>query len=204
MSSHHFVKEQQEPALLILDVSNISFETISPLLEWSPTVLVAESAIDAVLSWGIKIDIILASTEYQISHLALLEEQYPVKFLTVKEDKFLEEGLHYLIASKHGAVNVAGYDHAKVSELEPSINLIDIVIIDGPIRYFPVKNGKFRKWYAGVSIQLHGPEGTLVEVKTEENSQIIKLTHATFVEVQGQVSIHSSALFWIGEKMGEA
>jgi len=141
MSSHHFVKEQQEPALLILDVSNISFETISPLLEWSPTVLVAESAIDAVLSWGIKIDLLLAREEYQKSHITLLEEQYPVKFMTVKEDKFLEEGLHFLIASKHGAVNVVGYDHTKVTELETLINLIDIVIIDGPIRYFPVKKG---------------------------------------------------------------
>lgn len=203
MSSHHFVKEQQEPALLILDVSNNSFETISPLLEWSPTVLVAESAINAALSWGIKIDVILASDEFRHSHLTLLEEQYPVKFMTIRRDDFLEEGLHFLIASKHGAVNVAGYDHKRVSELDSFIHLIDIVIIDGPIRYFPVKKGEFRKWYAGVSIQLHGPEGTLVELKTVDNSQIIKITHATFVEVQGQVSFHSPDLFWIGEMMVE-
>jgi len=63
MSSHHFVKEQQEPALLILDTS-VSYETMSPLLEWSPTVLVTELAIDAVLSWGIKVDVILATSEF--------------------------------------------------------------------------------------------------------------------------------------------
>ncbi|MEY2704741.1 MAG: hypothetical protein RL407_803, partial [Bacteroidota bacterium] len=32
MSSHHFVKEQQEPAVIILEVDGISFETIAPLL----------------------------------------------------------------------------------------------------------------------------------------------------------------------------
>jgi hypothetical protein len=202
MSSHHFVKEQQEPALLILDPS-ASYKTISPLLEWSPTVLVAEMAVNTVLSWGIKVDVILASVDYQKSHLHLLEEQYPVKFMTVQESQFLKEGLHYLIASKHSAVNIIGYDHAKVYDLEQFLNLIDLVIIDGPIRYFPVKHGEFRKWYNGVSVQLHAPEATVVEVKSEDDSQLISITHATFVEVQGQVSFHSPDLFWIGEVMAD-
>ena len=199
MSSHHFVKEQQEPALLILEVSSISYDSISPLLEWSPTVLVAEAAMDTVLSWGFKIDVMLASESYQSAHIHLLEEQYPVKFLTVKEGQFLEEGLQYLIASKHGAVNVVGYDHTKVFELEPKTDLIDLVIIDGPLRYFPVKNGSFKKRYADVSLQLHAPEDTMVEVKTEGNSQFIKVNHATFVEVEGNVYFHSPEVFWIGE-----
>ncbi|HSJ69676.1 MAG TPA: hypothetical protein VK921_18485 [Anditalea sp.] len=202
MSSHHFVKEQQEPALFILDASS-SYETISPLLEWSPTVLVAEEAVDTVLSWGIKVDVILAPADYQKSHLHLLEEQYPVKFLTVLDDNFLREGLHYLIASKHSAVNVIGYDHSKVFDLEEFVQLIDLVVIDGPIRYFPVKRGEFRKWYSGVSIQLHGKENTPVEIKSEEGNQIIKIKHATFVEVQGQVSFQSPDLFWIGEMMAD-
>jgi len=202
MSSHHFVKEQQEPALLILDPS-ASYETISPLLEWSPTVLVAEKAIEAVLSWGIKIDVILASVDYQKSHLNLLEEQYPVKFMAVQNSHFLAEGLYYLIASKHSAVNIIGYDHSKVFDLEQFIRLIDMVVIDGPIRYFPVKHGEFRKWYAGVSIQLHAQDGTMVEIRSEDSNQLIRITHATFVEVQGQVSFQSSDLFWIGEMMAD-
>ena len=46
MSSHHFVKEQQEPAVFILEVEGISFETVAPLLEWSPTLLVAQEAVE--------------------------------------------------------------------------------------------------------------------------------------------------------------
>ena len=61
MSSHHFVKEQQEPAVFILDAEHIHLDRISGLLEWVPTILVSEKALDRVLSWGIKIDVILAS-----------------------------------------------------------------------------------------------------------------------------------------------
>ena len=46
MSSHHFVKEQQEPAVFILDVEGISFDTVAPLLEWSPTLLVVQEAVE--------------------------------------------------------------------------------------------------------------------------------------------------------------
>ena len=57
MSSHHFVKEDQEPALIIADASAVSFEKIQELLEWSPTVIVMESSLEMVLSWGIKMDV---------------------------------------------------------------------------------------------------------------------------------------------------
>ena len=80
MSSHHFVKEQQEPAVLILNTEGFSFDSISPLLEWVPTVLVAETCVEQVLTWVIKIDVILASQEFQQKNLQLLEEQYPLKF----------------------------------------------------------------------------------------------------------------------------
>src|SRR5690606_13901028 len=61
MSSHHFVKEGQEPALLILD--EVDSSLVQPLLEWSPLVIVAEAAVHHVLAWGIKIDVLLASDE---------------------------------------------------------------------------------------------------------------------------------------------
>ncbi|KEO73366.1 hypothetical protein [Anditalea andensis] len=200
MSSHHFVKEQQEPALLILDTS-ATYESISPLLEWSPTVLVAEMAVDTVLSWGIKVDVILATFDYQKTNLHLLEEQYPVKFMAVQECRYLEEGLHYLVASKHSAVNIIGYDHLKVLELEQFLDLIDLVVIDGTMRYFPVKQRGFRKWYAGVSLHLLAPEGTLVEITSDERIQHIYITRDTFVRAHGQVSFLAENMFWIGEMM---
>ena len=58
MSSHHFVREGQEPALLILDA--LAFDIAGPLLEWAPLVVVAQSAVDEVMLWNIKMDVVLA------------------------------------------------------------------------------------------------------------------------------------------------
>lgn len=205
MSSHHFVKEQQEPALLILDTQDYKFEQLSSLLEWVPTVIVAQKAIETVISWGIKIDIILATPEFQRENLHLLEEQYPIRFLTVKDNDYLNEGLQYLIASKHTAVNIIGFEHLKAFELEEKLEFLSIVIFDGPIRYFPVKEKSFKKWFPESSLQIHAPEGNMIEMRTANESQLLKISHATFVETEeGIVTFNSMKPFWIGEMMRES
>lgn len=200
MSSHHFVKEQQEPALLILDTKGFGYETIASLLEWSPTVLVAQEAVLTVISWGIKIDLILAQMDFQKSNYHLLEEQYPVKFLGVDKNEFLENGLQYLIATKHSAVNIIGFDHQDVFGLEEKLTFLDLVIWDAPMRYFPIKNGVFKKWFSSATLQLHAPEGTFIEVQEDSESQIHRITYATFIEVdEGTTVLKSDKIFWVGE-----
>ncbi|GGF34179.1 thiamine pyrophosphokinase [Echinicola rosea] len=203
MSSHHFVKEQQEPAMLIMGTEQLSYEQIAPLLEWVPTVLVAEPMVDTVLSWGIKIDVILATSEFQKEHFNLLEEQYPLRFLTSQQENFLEEGLQYLIATKHPDVNIIGYDHQQLFQLEEKLDLVNIVVFDGPIRYFPVRAKSFKKWFPHSAIQLHAPDGALIEMKTAVESQFIHIKHATFVEAEeGTITFQSMQPFWIGEMVG--
>lgn len=200
MSSHHFVKEQQEPALIILDTNGIQFEQIAPLLEWVPTVLVTQEEVYTVISWGIKIDIILADLAFQKSHFNLLEEQYPVRFLGVQNGNYLEEALQYLVATKHGAANIIGYDHQKAFVLEPKLDLLDLVVWDGPIRYFPIKNGHFRKWFAACPVQLHAPEGTLIEVKNSDGTQILEIRNSTLLDLpEGTSEFAAKGIFWIGE-----
>lgn len=200
MSSHHFVKEQQEPALVILNTEGIHFDLIAPLLEWVPTVVVAQEEVYTVISWGIKIDIILADLDFQKSHYKLLEEQYPVRFLGVQNGNYLQEALQYLIASKHGAANIISFDHQKTTELEPTLEFLDLVIWDGPARYFPVKNGSFKKWFTACDIQLHAPEGSLIEVKNAEGSQILEIRHTTMIALpEGINEFSAKSVFWIGE-----
>ncbi|PRY89776.1 thiamine pyrophosphokinase [Mongoliibacter ruber] len=204
MSSHHFVKEQQEPALLILDTKDVSYDSIAPLLEWVPTVMVAQDEVFAVISWGIKLDLILAEMDFQKNNYRLLEEQYPVKFLGVKDGAFLEEALQYLVATKHSAVNIIGYDHLHVFELQEKLNFLDIVIIDGQMRYYPVKSGKFKKWFPETSIQLHAPEGTLLEVITTEGASITEVKYATMIDLpEGIVEFKGKEIFWIGEMLNQ-
>ncbi|MBT0809823.1 thiamine pyrophosphokinase [Litoribacter ruber] len=203
MSSHHFVKENQEPALVILGLEGLDYDTIAPLLEWVPTVAVTEETVEKVISLGIKIDLILASIGFQKENIHLLEEQYPVRFMTAKEGKYLEEGLQYLVASKHSAVNILGYDHLKVFSLLDKLEFLNIVIWDGPMRYFPVKGGRLKKYFSTGSLQLHAAEDSFVEMVNAEGSELIQIKHATFVEVEeGMVELKAKDLFWVGELQG--
>ena len=59
MSSHHIVRDDQEPALIIANGQSCSFELMGQLLEWSPVVMVLDGAIHRVLELGIKLDIVL-------------------------------------------------------------------------------------------------------------------------------------------------
>lgn len=203
MSSHHFVKEQQEPAVFILDTEDLSFDTISPLLEWVPTVLVWQECLETVLSWGIKIDVILATEPFQQANLQLLEEQYPVKFLTASAEKTLDEGLHYLLASSHRAVHLVGVSHLTCLDLEEKLEQMDLTILDSGWKYYPVKGGKFKKWFAESTIQILGREGMPVEISNENGKLMLPLMYLTQLEVpEGITEIVGKGIFWVGEEVG--
>jgi len=202
MSSHHFVKEQQEPAVFILKVEGISFETVAPLLEWSPTLLVAQEAVEVVLSWGIKIDVILGTLAFQSEHRYLLEEQYPLRFLTVSSLTALEEGIHYLLASQHKGVHLLGFDHQNHQQLEEEIHHLDLTLVDGDWKYYPVKGGKFSKWFAAAKIRLLAAENQPVEVSNAEGPLLFPVCYLTQLEVPEGISTFSSTdIFWIGEQV---
>lgn len=202
MSSHHFVKDQQEPAVFILNTEGIRFEQVSPLLEWVPTILVTEEALDEVLSWGIKIDVILASENFQQENIHLLEEQFPVKFVSSSPEKHLDNGIKHLLTSNHFAAHLIGFSHLKVEELEPKLSSFNLTLLDGDWKYYPVKSGKFKKWFVEGNIHIHGTEGTPVEISNENGELILPITYATMLEVpEGITQINSPRVFWVGEQV---
>lgn len=202
MSSHHFVKEEQEPALLVLDCSNAGFEEIGPLLEWVPTVLVAQEEVFALMAWGIKIDLILADLDFQKQHYHLLEEQYPVKFLGIDQGNYLQEGLHYLMATKHKAVNVIGWPLERTNEIESFLEVLDIVIWDGGFRYFPVKSGEFKKWVPNSELILFANQPMAVEVdQGSKSSYHLKQDKQILSTTEGLIQLKGEGIFWIGEQI---
>ena len=202
MSSHHFVKDKQEPAVLILEVDQIKFDQVSPLLEWVPTVLVSENALDQVLSWGIKIDVILASEAFQAENQHLLEEQYPVKFINIFDDNYLLAGIDYLASTEHKAVHLIGISHLECFDLQDKLEVMNFTILDGDWKYYPVKSGEFKKWFAESSIHIHGKEGMPVQIQNENGELILPITYATMLEVpEGITEIKAPGIFWIGEQV---
>lgn len=202
MSSHHFVKEQQEPAVFILEAEGISFDAVAPLLEWSPTLLVAQEAVEVVLRWGIKIDVILADLAFQHENGHLLEEQYPLRFLTVSALSPLDEGVQDLLASEHKGVHLVGFNHQNHQQLEEKIFRLDLTVLDGDWKYYPVKGGKFSKWFVPGEIRLLASENQLVEVSNADGSLLFPVCYLTQLEVPAGISTCSSTgIFWIGERV---
>lgn len=92
MSSHHVVRDEQEPALLIDDPFALQLEFVEHLLEWSPTVVVTANALDEVLHWGIKVDVVLAHTSQIESLKPRLKDQQPIDLYAFETKDLLNAG----------------------------------------------------------------------------------------------------------------
>jgi hypothetical protein len=187
MSSHHFVKEDQEPALLIRDASGVPFGVVEQLLEWSPTVVVLEEALDVVLSWGIKIDAVVCPPDTVKEELEKLKDQAPVKVLSHDSDNNpLDTAMMFLGAGKHQAVNVIG---AVPDEIERFARVLDVVSFSSGTRWSFARNGKFEKWLA---------QGTQLVIPAHiRNSTGLDSTGMAIRD--GLVTIESEQPFWVGE-----
>ncbi len=194
MSSHHFVKEGQEPALLIAEA--LSFELAEPLLEWAPLVVVCDTALDEVLHWGIKIDAVTGEATQVHALQDKTVEQAPVKVLSYQpgEDP-LENALHFLIASKNTAVNIMTGSVKNRLHLAKNFPQIQIVLMDHD-RKWSLHTHPFEKWV---------PAGTSFLIHPQNDSQKFTLTglisegeHVT-ASIDGLITIESDNIFWIGE-----
>ena len=155
MSSHHIVRDEQEPALIIANGQSCSFELMGQLLEWSPVVMVLDGAIHRVLELGIKLDIVLGDFDKSENWDELLANQQPVEVMhTPDQNKTdLEKGLDFLIAKGHKAVNIlwatgkrADHHINNLSTLAKYKDQITIVMLDDYSKIFNLPN-QFTKWY---------------------------------------------------------
>ncbi len=168
MSSHHIVKEKQEPALLIANGAACSSELLEELLEWSPFVVVLDGAIDRVLQLGIKVDVLLGDFDHNsTSNLEeIRQSQFPIEIVhTPDQNKTdLEKGIEFLIDRGFPAVNILWatgrrMDHtlANVFNLAKYKNEIQLVMMDDYSKIYPLKPkpSNFEKWYKrGTAISL--------------------------------------------------
>ena len=155
MSSHHIVRDDQEPALIIANGASCSFDLLGQLLEWSPIVVVLDNAIDRVLQLDIKVDVLLGDFDNDFDPEIYKEKQYPLEIVhTPNQDKTdLEKALDYLIEKGHKAVNVvwatgkrADHTLTNITNIVSYRNKIKIVMLDDHSKIFLLPN-KFEKWY---------------------------------------------------------
>lgn len=163
MSSHHIVRDDQEPALIIANGAACNPELLGQLLEWSPVVIVLDSAIERVIELGIKVDVLLGDFDRGFDPEIYKSKQYPLEIVhTPDEDRTdLEKAFDYLVKRGIPAVNVvwatgkrADHTITNLTNIVRYRNLIKIVILDDHSKIFLLPN-KFEKWYtAGTPISL--------------------------------------------------
>ncbi|HEY0053771.1 MAG TPA: thiamine pyrophosphokinase [Pedobacter sp.] len=165
MSSHHIIREKQEPALLIMNLEGFNYENLGQLLEWSPTVIVDERVFETVDSMGIKIDAI-------VSKNPLFHEQ-PGTLIIPTEDDPLQDALKFLTGEQYPAVNIITNNFA-AKDFALFVERIDIVILTPDKKIFPVKPG-FSKWQtAGEEIEI------LLEATKVHYSGLVPITEHVF------------------------
>jgi len=199
MSSHHVVIDNQEPALIIANGESCELALILDLLEWSPTVVVLDGAIQRVLDYEIKFDVWLGdfdsvSVDEMKSHPAL--EQVEIVHTPDQDKTDLQKAIEYLINKGIPAANIiwaAGKrpDHHlnNLLTLARYSDKITLTSIDdyGKLYVLPKK---FSKWYKkGTQLSLI-PCGIATEVETANlvwnlNGETLELPH--FVSSSNEV-----------------
>jgi thiamine pyrophosphokinase len=134
MSSHHIVRDDQEPALIIANGAACSEELMGQLLEWSPLVIVLDSAINRVIELGIKVDVLLGDFDRGFDPDYYRELQYPLEIIhTPNQDKTdLEKAFDYTITN--------------ITSIVRFRDKLKIVMLDDNSKIFLLPP-KFEKWY---------------------------------------------------------
>lgn len=176
MSSHHVVRDLQEPALIIANGEACSTALLGELLEWSPYVVVLDGAIHRVLDLNIKVDVLLGDFDRNEIPLEVVRERQDsieIVFTPDQEKTDLEKALDFLIEKGHKAVNViwatgrrADHTMGNITSIVRFRNRITITLLDDYSVIYQLPD-HFRKWYTkGTPISLI-PIGTVNGIATE-------------------------------------
>lgn len=188
MSSHHFVKEKQEPALLIIQTGSCDFRIIEELLEWSPQVFVKANLIEEILLWGIKVDFVFGVKSHIEKAQKLLENQQSVTFLEKENHKDI-----FGYISKIGQKTVSILDNFQVIGQNPELE--KIYYFENK-KYFQINSKVWKKWTT---------ENTQYQIFAQDfqTQNLAQINQENFrVEKDGFIKIESqSETFWIGESI---
>src|SRR5690606_24881736 len=183
MSSHHIVRENQEPALVVADFHALDSEQLGQLLEWSPMIVTDAPNVDFLLAEGIKVDIVFGTSAVRIAQEATV-------FLPLTDQgNFIQEAIQHLISKNFKSVNVLAGE--TLPHLQAFAEAISIVIYAKGIRYAFFQE-KFEKWK---------PKGdtVLIEERTIKSFQGLEYTQKNeFITIEdGFVTVEFSTTDWV-------
>lgn len=108
MSSHHTIREDQEPALIVANGEECSDKLLYELLEWSPHVMVLDGALDRVIQKKIKFDTVLGDFDSVQNIEQKISDYQPVNVVPAMDQDLtdLHKGIRYLLDKGHTGIHI--------------------------------------------------------------------------------------------------
>ena len=164
MSSHHIVRDQQEPALIVQDASYVNRDTLDQLLEWAPTIVAIGDSLQWLVELGIKVDFALVDTEKEIPE-DTLSAQTSISIVRLSGPT-LASGLQILVRENHRNMNIITSEEGFMSSIDDLKTLdtsCQTISYYGNKRTIFYNRSVFRKWY---------PKGSRVQVESLNNGKV--------------------------------
>jgi len=163
MSSHHFVIDGQEPALIIANGQRSEQKLLDQLLEWCPFVLVLDGALQDVLDKGVTFNAVSGDFDSEKNAESKTKHLLHVEVISTPDQDFtdLEKGIQICRSKGYTDIHVVWgtgkrMDHS-IGNLDLIIGLkdqVNIIFWDDFQKIYRAPDG-FKKWYpvdAGISL----------------------------------------------------
>ncbi|MBK6265809.1 hypothetical protein JKA74_12265 [Marivirga sp. S37H4] len=179
MSSHHVIRDEQEPPVFILDIEN-QLDTIKELLGWSPSVWVLEEHAEWLMSQNVKVDGVLSI--HPESHLRLTQQSGEYLIERYNENSLLKAIIQTLDAKAYTGVNIfcntTQKDLIIQSSKELALSIPLSLFVDDKVTII-IFNTSFRKWYP------RNQELKVLKGNVWETTNVKKLNGYYLVEEEG-------------------
>lgn len=153
MSSHHFVKEGQEPALILANGTPCSMHILEDLMAWSPKVIVLDGAIHKAIERNIPFDVLIGDFD----SLDPFHQTLPFPFEKIhtpdQNKTDLEKGLDFLLLQNTTAAHILWATGGRLDHLMSNLNVmakfqnfLDLQLLDDHSRVYPIKS-PFKKFF---------------------------------------------------------
>lgn len=179
MSSHHIVRDYQEPALLIL-TDRYDERILDELLEWSPYVLIEISLLETIAARGTKVDAVLSNrSEFSPTQMELIAAQQPIDVFFNDTFDLIQHAITILVSKGASALSILS--DAPTFPTVP--NQFSCTLIVDRLRWVFVPTGKFFKQMEPNSAYHLAADNFITDHRSAD----------------GRIDIQKDTPFWFGE-----
>ena len=192
MSSHHVVRDQQEPAVIVASPPGSFFPKLAEMFEWSPVVVVLAEALHDFLQWDTKLDVVVGGVAFIKSHEEMLNFQMPYQHIEASEQQ-LEKAISFLLSKKHKAVHIFSLKPDTSLAKKLASSEIELVFFTPEMKIVHSKASFFSKWVS------QGTQFRIIEGELNSTENLQKKGAIYEARENGFANFYGKGDFWIGE-----